>query len=275
MTRHLDLGANGVFTFNNPQELNQWITANIEAWAFVSATQVAAYKVAVRSLQSILPQIPSDFTDDATWSVFADAIAKVYSRAIRHESPRGAFVIGLKAEGDPVAAGALAIFVKVALHNPIEVQALRGAILGAAYEAANLQALGQAPKVLDSLTHDFRVWWEQSKLEINSEKSLISESRTTIADFQKVTIGQLGALKSETDASLTKLTDTHRTATQDLSNLVNSQVSEFTSKLRELTQSHSEKMAAIERTYEEKLALHEAASYWRKKLAYHKKMSMT
>ncbi len=159
------------------------------------------------------------------------------------QSPEAQFVFSLKdSKGPQIAAYALALLNNnnIKLTKPA---AYEGAFWAMQYKQGSQETVDAHQKALESVKHGWAVRFGKQHKELRKNNDQFIQEITT--------------LKSQFDALV-----------EEIDNTKNQQISEFTDTLEEI----KGKLADIEHTYDEKLALQSSVQYWSDKRIHHEKV---
>lgn len=259
----LDLGTNGQFNFFSHSELHDWVQAQRQLYEslFSQNREKTVPSAVVEKLGPIFSaiasatKIPQNATPEQIQTIYAackKTLQKYFSdnQLPTVQSPRGNFLSSM-----PPTRAAYALSYYLGINLPLTAsspEGLRGVVQALLCDLGYSNASEPAASSLQSLYNEWSAKLSESK---QTEAQLKADHESEISAQRAATTehkAQLAATLTETSTQLTqKLSDVESQLSQKLLDAEN-------------------RLKAVEKTYDEKLALRSAVTYWETKARSHK-----
>lgn len=263
----VDLGANGVHTFTDKAELKNWLRDEQSAWDFLNGHQTPLWKTYRAFLQECTDHINNSPTVESIWPVVKGRLVALYQQVLHRNSLRGRFALGLSPHETSAAAAAY-----LAGHDVQQISkplVLKGVVAAAEFDTGGAAAVESALPTLEEVKRDFSKWWADSQRTMNTDLTAAAKSREDLAQVEQRTAASLHAMEATHKGQFAKVLETHQGDLALVYMKTSENLESLSGKITNCLGESASRLAAFEATYEKKLSLHSAVTYWQRKHADH------
>ncbi|MBX3376493.1 MAG: hypothetical protein KF678_05760 [Phycisphaeraceae bacterium] len=205
------------------------------------------------------------------WRVVSARLTTGYRHVITRDSVKGHFALSLGPH--EAVAAAVAYFINVPVKPANTRLSLQGILMAWSFERGDPSTAKPMSEGFEALRNDISKWWSGAKSEVNTELTEAARSRKDIAEFQRKLTADIDAIRAEHAKAVEGLTAKQQKSMLAAERTMKERIVEVGVTLNEARKTTEERLTAIEKTYDEKLALAAPVKYWDDRRARHMKFA--